>query len=50
MNWENQGRGGWDIDHIIAMSKFDYKLEVSNNAKGCCTPTAMADILFRTCR
>jgi len=23
MNWENQGRGGWDVDHIIACAKFD---------------------------
>jgi|TARA_R110002020_G_scaffold443297_1_gene654536 hypothetical protein len=23
MTWENQGRGGWDVDHIIACAKFD---------------------------
>ena len=23
MNWENQGLGGWDIDHIIACATFD---------------------------
>ena len=23
MTWENQGLGGWDIDHIKAMTKFD---------------------------
>ena len=34
MNWENQGRGGWDIDHIIAMSKFDLKCPVQQHA--CC--------------
>ena len=34
MNWENQGRGGWDIDHIIAMSKFDLSCPVQQHA--CC--------------
>jgi hypothetical protein len=34
MNWENQGRGGWDIDHIIAMSKFDLNCPVQQHA--CC--------------
>ena len=34
MSWENQGRGGWDIDHIIAMSKFDLKCPVQQHA--CC--------------
>jgi len=23
MTWENQGRGGWDVDHIIACATFD---------------------------
>ena len=34
MNWENQGQGGWDIDHIIAMSKFDLSCPVQQHA--CC--------------
>ena len=23
MTWENQGREGWDVDHIIPCAKFD---------------------------
>ena len=25
MNWENQGLGGWDIDHIKACSRFNFE-------------------------
>jgi hypothetical protein len=34
MNWENQGLGGWDVEHIIPMSKFNLICPVQQHA--CC--------------
>ena len=34
MNWENQGLGGWDVEHIKPMSKFDLICPVQQHA--CC--------------
>ena len=32
MNWENQGLGGWDLDHIIPCAKFDLTCPVQQLA------------------
>jgi len=32
MNWENQGLGGWDVEHIIPMSKFNLICPVQQHA------------------
>ena len=34
MTWENQGLGGWDIEHIKAMTKFD--LTYPRQQQECC--------------
>tara|TARA_R110000744_G_scaffold20094_10_gene52758 strand:+ start:761 stop:1582 length:822 start_codon:yes stop_codon:yes gene_type:complete len=34
MTWENQGVGGWDVEHIKPMSKFDFRCPVQQRA--CC--------------
>jgi uncharacterized protein (DUF2249 family) len=34
MTWENQGRGGWDIEHKKAMSNFDFRYPAQQRA--CC--------------
>ena len=33
MSWDNYGKGGWEIDHIYPLSRFDIKSKEDPNFK-----------------